>query len=157
MSGFLSKIFGAGVTETVNGIAGVVDRFVQTKDEKAKVMLEIEQVVTQRLSQIEESARSETVATMEIIKAEMAQGDNYTKRARPSVVYFGLFLTFWNYMVLPTVALWAARSYAPVEVPNDFWWVWGGICSAWVLGRTAERIGVKSKVTEVITGNKFRP
>ncbi len=150
MSGFLSKIFSTGVKEVVGSVADVIDRFVQTKDEKQAALIEIEKVVTERLSQIESSARVETAATMEIIKAEMAQGDWFTKRARPSIVYVGLLI-------------YTVNSFAPylglekVDIDENFTWVWGGVCSAWVLGRTAERVGVKSKVTEVVTGNRLRP
>ena len=161
MSGFLSKIFGAGIKETVGAVADVVDRFVQTKEEKQAALIEIEKVVTERIGQIENSARSETNATMEIIKAEMAQGDNYTKRARPTVVYFGLLIIGWNYAIRPFFSITGADGIEvpmlPVALPDEFWFAWGSVVSIWSMGRTAERIGVKSKVTEVVTGNRFRP
>lgn len=155
--GFLSNIFAGGVKDVVDSVASVADRFIQTQDEKAQFTLEVEKVITERLTQIETSARAETTATMEIIKAEMAQGDNYTKRARPTVVYAGLALTLINYVVAPIVCQAISKTWAPPEVPSDFWYVWGGICSAWVIGRTAERVGVKGKITSIATGSRYAP
>lgn len=161
MSGFLSKIFGDGAKGLIDGVRAAADTFIQTKDEKAAFELAVENVVTERLTQIENSARTETAATMEIIKAEMAQGDNYTKRARPTVVYFGLLIIGWNYAIRPFFSITGADGIEvpmlPVALPDEFWFAWGSVVSIWSMGRTAERIGVKSKVTEVVTGNRFRP
>lgn len=146
---FIGDLFAGGAKGIVEAVGSVADRFIQTKDEKAKFELEVEEVITTRLGQIEESARARMNMTAEIIKAEMASGDAYTKRARPTVVYFGLLLIGWNYGVGPML------SHPPVELPSEFWLAWGSVISIWSIGRTAERIGIEGKVTKVITGNNF--
>ncbi len=76
----------------------------------------------------------------------MQSGDNFTRRARPSVVYFGLimialdlFLRVWKGMEVSTL------------LPQEFWIAWGGIVSTWVVGRSAEKRGVRNKVVDFLT------
>jgi hypothetical protein len=28
-----------------------------------------------------------------------------------------------------------------LELPTEFWYVWGGVCSVWMIGRTIEKTG----------------
>ena len=78
MSGLVSKltgIIGNGLIESVGDIA---DRFIQTPDEKAQFKVELERVLQQRDSEVEQTIRAELQAKERIIVAEMSQGDNYT-------------------------------------------------------------------------------
>lgn len=145
----LKDIFLGAGQGIIEGIGNVADKFIQTKDEKAAFDLKVEEIITTRLTQIQESVRTQMTMTLEVIKAEMASGDNYTKRARPTIVYFGLLVIAWNYCILPYFHL------PPVELPGDFWLAWGGVVGVWSAGRSAEKIGVQGKVTSAITGNKY--
>lgn len=150
MMGVLSDLFSGGVKGIIDSVKGAADTFIQTKDEKASFDLKVEEIITTRLTQIQESVRTQMNLTMEVIKAEMASGDNYTKRARPTIVYFGLVVIAWNYCIRPMVP-----GFEPIELPTDFWLAWGGVVGVWSAGRSAEKIGVQGKVTKAITGNKF--
>lgn len=156
--GILDKVFSGGISSIIDSVKGVADTFIQTKDEKAAYDLKVEEVITTRLTQMQESVRAQMNLTMEVIKAEMASGDKFTQRARPTVVYFGLLIIAWNYAVLPMLttvgADGAITHFTPVVLPSDFWYAWGGIVSVWSAGRSAERIGVQGKVTQAVTGNK---
>ena len=88
-----------------------------------------------------------------IIVAEMAQGDTFTKRARPMLVYVGLGAIVYNYCLVPTLMLFMSTPIQPFALPTEFWATWGGTMSLWSLGRTMERRGSRSKVTQVITGS----
>ena len=114
-------------------------------------------------------------AKASIMVAEMSQGDNYTKRARPTVVYGGLVMIFLNYVLFPAVGrgvvLWhtfadqfsveqltaIADATVALPLPSHFWLAWGGIVSTWVLGRTVEKKQVGGKIgqiAELITGTQ---
>jgi hypothetical protein len=107
------------------------------------------------LTKILEAREAELVtAQRDIIVAELQQSDNYTKRARPTIMYAGLFFVLLNHVLIPIanrIMEWrmivADRPvldlYAlkPLELPEDFWWVWGGVCGLYVLGRSAEKGG----------------
>ena len=110
---------------------------------------------------------------MSVTVAELKQGDKFTKRARPSVVYGGLLFVLINYILFPLIARisliicgWGAESEAAVaqctayidtsplaDLPAEFWYAWGGITGTWSVGRSAERIGINNKVTRAITGS----
>lgn len=96
-----------------------------------------------------------------IISAEMSQGDNYTKRARPTIVYFGLIAIGLVHVLLPVLA-WLVLSATgkpltnmpSITLPDEFWFTWGGVCGVWILGRSAEKGGAANKVLGMITGSK---
>jgi hypothetical protein len=146
-----SKILGDAGKGLIDGIGGLVDRFVTTGDEKNQFKMEAAALIAARDAELEQTLRTELEAKARIIEAEMQQGDNYTKRARPTIVYSGLLFTLVQ-MVAP---LFAVR----IEVPDQFWPVWGGVCGLWIVGRSYER-GARAKsngqpankLTKLITG-----
>lgn len=135
---------------------GLVDRFfppAMSDTEKAAAQIQIEQMLEQRETALIDLQRS-------VITAEMAQGDNYTKRARPSIVYFGLAAIGLVHVLLPVLA-WLILTLMgkPIELPaitlpEQFWLTWGGVCSIWMIGRSAEKRGQSGKMLSLITGSK---
>jgi len=118
--------------------------------EKAKAELELQQML-----QVRENAV--TAAQKEIIVAEMQQGDPYTKRARPTIVYAGLAFIFLVHVFIPIAAFFKgvpADSFPALSLPDEFWWAWGGVCSAWIIGRSMEKKGTGGKLVSMITGGK---
>jgi len=116
---------------------------------------------------LEQALAARDQAKAEIIVAEMRQGDNYTKRARPTVVYGGLVMIALNYVIFPVATRLIMAFGSPTEVammrpllepinlPTEFWVAWGGIVSTWVLGRSAEKKamgGNIGKIASLITG-----
>ncbi len=141
---------------------GIMDRFFpkqMTQEEKAKAQMELEALLGEREQKVIESKAS-------IIVAEMQQGDNYTKRARPSVVYGGLVYIGLVHVVFPIVTS-LVQLYCTIKgvqstftlpaltLPSQFWWAWGSVVSVWELGRTWEKAnGSGNKMVDLITGNK---
>ena len=158
-----TKIFDATAGSLIDSIAGAADRFINTGEEKDAHKLKIAALIAARDSELEQTLRVEIDAKARIIEAEMQSGDNFTKRARPSVVYLGLVAIGWNYVLLPTIlriaTLFASNVDASsLDLPTQFWAVWGGICGTWFIGRTAERRAVKqgeepNRLTRLITGS----
>lgn len=125
-------------------------------------------------SALEQSVKSRDAAKGQIIVAEMQQGDNFTKRARPMVVYAGLVMIAINYVAFPFLGRLVALSailftdagiipatitpvLEPLPLPIEFWTAWGGVVSIWVLGRSAEKRGSGGnfgKIASLITGGK---
>lgn len=113
----LSTIFGGGVGEAVKSIGTVLDETMLSNEEKATIQ-------------------------KEIILAELAQDDRYTKRMRPTIGYAGLVIIFWNYGIAPHFGL------NIIEFPEAFWWAWGGVVGVYAVGRSMEKMGVKVGVTQ---------
>ena len=55
-----------------------------------ELQLELQSMILKRENEIDETLRTEMEAQKEALVAELTQGDVYTKRARPTVVYAGL-------------------------------------------------------------------
>lgn len=133
---------GAVVGQVIDGIAG-------SSEEKARARVEIERLVAQRDADIEATLRTELEAKERVLTAELTQGDLYTKRARPTVVYGGLVMIAYNYCLAP------ALSVPRVELPMEFWAGWSGIVATWSIGRSMEKSGTSNKVTRAVTGSKL--
>ena len=156
--GFLSKILGSG--EVAGKILGTVERFAANHLGKKELKLaetqldtEIRKLLIDRDSEIEETLRAELGAKERVLVAELAQGDNFTKRARPSVVYAGLAFVGINYVAAPLAASMFSVAPPVLELPTEFWAAWGGIVATWSIGRSAEKRGVSNKFTQLATGS----
>lgn len=115
------------------------------------------QLAVQELTQQRDAAVLETQKS--VMTAELQQGDNYTKRARPTVVYAGLGFIFLVHVALPIAAFMTGKDMPQLSLPEEFWWAWTGVCGIWVIGRSAEKrgaaqkAGLPGKLTGLITGN----
>jgi len=93
-------------------------------------------------------------ASKSVIVSEMQQGDTFTKRARPCVVYAGLGFIFLNHVFIPVFAFFTNKPTPTVTLPAEFWWAWTGVVSVWMIGRSYEKAGVVNTIVSTITGNK---
>jgi ElaB/YqjD/DUF883 family membrane-anchored ribosome-binding protein len=142
----------AGLGSLVKPIGQIVDSLHTSEEERQKAKYQIEALLQQRDAQIEETFRREIDASKDVILAEMHQGDTYTRRARPTVVYVGLGLFIINYGLLPIAARFHGNDYTPIAFPAEFWWAWSTVVSVWFVGRTMERRGLKTPLLEKVTG-----
>lgn len=143
-----------GIGSVTDFAKGLMDRFWPKKmddGERAKIQLALEEAIGKRETALIESQK-------DIIVAELNQGDNYTKRARPTIVYFGLVVIGLNHIIFPwlgwlLIQIMEKSIELPlIELPEEFWWTWGGVCSVWVWGRTKEKMGMKNKIVDAIVG-----
>ena len=136
---------------SVADLAGtLVKRFFPEKmsdAEKAQAQLNMQGMLQSWENNLLDSQRA-------IMVAELQQGDPYTKRARPTVVYMGLLFIFIVHVAFPIVAYITGKPLPDLNLPQEFWWAWTGICSTWVIGRSFEKTGVKNKAISLITGNQ---
>lgn len=72
MPNIFQKIFSGGAGEIVDKVAGAVDRFVQTKEEKDAVNLELRKIVSEELKAME----AEHTKQLEVYQKEMDSARN---------------------------------------------------------------------------------
>ena len=150
----LSAITGGAIS----AIGDTIKKFVTTEEDRLKAAAEIETILQRRDAEIEQTIRSEIEASKSIIVAEMAQGDVYTKRARPTVVYAGLGFIFLNYVFFPiltwAITLWRGTGVPTpaLSLPSEFWVAWGSVVGIWSIGRSMERRGVGGAIVGKIVG-----
>ena len=151
---WLSKIFGGGIKEVAEALDGVFARWKLDPETAHEHKREVLTTLVSVINGIEKSVQTEIESKERIIIAEMNQDDNFTKRARPMVVYTGLVLAVFE-VISKYVSLWQGVELPSVSslVPTEFWIAWGGICGTWVIGRSAEKRGQQNKIIEMITGN----
>lgn len=133
--GLLSKIIGGSAGEVIQQVGEVVDRFVTTDAEKSAAKLELERLLQKDRERISQDVRSELEAKERILVAELTQGDAYTKRARPTIIYAGLAMMAWNYCLCPLA------GFKELALPEEFWLAWGGVVGVYSWGRTTEKRG----------------
>lgn len=60
-----------------------------------------------------------------------------------------------NYMIVPVIyAALGETEWVTLKLPLEFWATWGTVSGAFVVGRTAEKMGKSNKTTSVLTGSK---
>jgi hypothetical protein len=155
-SGWVGKLFAGGIGTLAEKIGEVADRFIQTKDEKALFQLQMEELLQKAASELEQTTRQELLTRERIMVAELTQGDNYTKRARPTIVYFGMVVIFLNYVLFPFLGQVLVAEFPEFVLPDGFWYAWGGAMSVWSIGRTMERRGAKNNLVGIVTGTDPR-
>ena len=112
-------MFGLGSFEGIMGAAkGLIGAFKLDPSEKKEFEIKLEALLQRRDSEIEQTMRQELQAKERILVAELTQGSTYTKAARPSVVYYGLFAIFANYTLLPCVQWLSGEAPQPLRAAH---------------------------------------
>lgn len=86
MSKILSKLFGNGGVAVVDKLAGVADKFIRTKDEKAEFEKEITQIFIEAEKEMQKNVT-------ERWKADLEHGNWLTRSVRPLVLVFLIIST----------------------------------------------------------------
>lgn len=135
------------IAKGVGAIAGIFKDKADGKINDTDAAVAVEKVRASLTSQVEETVQLEMEAKKSVIVAELQQGDKYTKRARPSIIYFGLLAASAE-AVLKAVAVFGGLPedvILPASfLPTIFWGAWGGVASTWVIGRSVERRGASN-------------
>lgn len=161
------RIFSSAGKGILDSVGDILDDHITSKEEKAEILVKLEQVFQARLTELEVTARAEMESTVRVIEAEMQQDDNYTKRARPTIIYTGLAIAVLKLIVIPFAIVPAflavgdsamveyfdklAVERMPLEV--EFFGAWAVVCSVYAWGRTREKQGDRSAISQAMTGN----
>ena len=148
-----------GLGSAFDFAGGLLDRFFpkqMTESDRAEMQAQLSQAIDERDTKRDEFKR-------DVLVAELGQDDKFTKRARPSIIYAGLVFIFLVHVLFPLLFILIVSfstsdkpmpALPALALPEQFWWAWTGICSVWVMGRSAEKGGMAGKVVTMITGNK---
>ncbi|MBI9061790.1 MAG: hypothetical protein JEZ14_07360 [Marinilabiliaceae bacterium] len=109
----------------------------------------MEQLTQKREGEIEQTIRAELKAQEHILVAELQQGDGYTKRARPTVIYVGLLFILLElfgirHIVLDQLDL--GENALNIIQGSDaifktFLAAWAGVVGVYAVGRSMEKRG----------------
>jgi hypothetical protein len=135
------------VAEMAKGIIDKIFPDRMSEAEKAAAQVRLQAILQERENALIEAQKA-------IIVSEMGQGDSYTKRARPTIVYAGLAFIFMVHVAFPIITYISGRALPELSLPTEFWWSYTGVCGVWIMGRSMEKNGVNNKVINMITGGK---
>ena len=131
---------GEGAGGVVKAIGDVIDKFVETADEKrsaemVKAKLRMQEMALQH--EFELAVREHDIEVTKVagenIRAETMSGDKFTSRARPLFLYICNFILLWNYVVVPLL------GRTPIEFPEPMFWLFGSVMLGYVGARTWEK------------------
>ena len=105
------------VQKVASPIAGLIDDLVTSDSEREELKIRMQEVLQTTLT-------AELEAKSAVLQAELSQGDPFTKRARPAVVYAGLAFIFLNHVLSPIVAAFGGLQIPNLALPGEFWWAW---------------------------------
>jgi len=149
----IGSILGGTIGKAFSDIGATVRSFVTTDGDRMELQTKLEAIIAKRDSEIEATIRTELTVKQKIIEAEMASGDRFTQRMRPTIGYAGLVIIAYNYCAVPTMQLFLDAQIEPFVLPPLFWTAWGGMMSIYSIGRSSEKRGNRSRVTSFITGS----
>jgi hypothetical protein len=143
-----SKLFG------VNDLGDVFSKIVGSFKLPPEKAAELEQLrianagALQKLqAELEEKAQdtlqAEVAAASANIRAEAANGDRFTSRARPAFLYVCYVVLLNNFIVLPYLGTHGGK---PIEFPEALYWLMGSCILGYTGARTWEKIGVPKGV-----------
>lgn len=139
-----------GIGSVADLAKNIINRFFPQKmseSERAKLQIELQGMLQERETKLLEVQKS-------ILVAELQQGDAYTKRARPTVVYAGLAFIFLVHVLFPILSFYTRSEVPNLALPEAFWWAWSGVVGTWVVGRSFEKHGAQGKIINLITGGR---
>jgi hypothetical protein len=147
MASVVSGIFGGGLQGAGQGIAAVINAIKGKNPEDAAKLQELftkhEDTILQVNADLQKAQMEENAALNETaglnVRADAQSGDKFTSRARPGIIWVGLFIMSWSYVVIPMLAIhW--QYLKPVDFPSMFWEVWGIVATGVVFTRTADKL-----------------
>lgn len=136
--GALVSALGSAIGPVFDGLTKVIGEFHMSPEEKAQAQQAIADAQAKAVQAAQDANIQLNTIAGQNIRAEETADDNFTKRARPAVIWMGNLLIFWNYGLVPALLLhWHAT---PVVMPDAFWWTWGTVVTGYVFSRGAEKI-----------------
>ena len=124
----------------ISPVTNMIDQFVTSDEERLEAKNQLEVIKNKALSDIMDYEKTVIDKKAEIMVAELQQGDNYTKRARPTIVYGGLLILVINNVILPWITHFTGNAPPVINIPAEFWYVWGGVTGVYAFKRSDEKI-----------------
>lgn len=136
IGGFLSKILGAGVKETVDSIGNAIDK-IDKSDEKLELQLKYKELLMNMEGAFLEHEGKLLDTKTRIIETE-TKGESWLQRNwRPMLMCICMFIVFNNYVLVPYFNL-------PVTTLDEHIWTLMDLgVGGYVAGRSLEKISEK--------------
>jgi hypothetical protein len=136
LGGFLSKILGAGIKETVDSIGSAIDK-IDKSDEKLGLQLKYKELLTTMEGACIDYESKLLESRSKIIQSE-ATGESWLQRNwRPMLMCICMFIIFTNYVLVPFFRV------PPAVLDDHIWSLMEMGVGGYVAGRSLEKISEK--------------
>ena len=140
MGNVVTNLLSGGIQGAGQGIAAVINAIKGKNPEDAAKLAEIAGRHADLIAQLEaDKHKSDNDANVKLnetagenIRSE--QGDKYTGRARPTVIYAWIAVILYNYIVTGLL------GKQPIVMPDMFWEVSGIVITGYVFARTGDKL-----------------
>jgi len=133
LGGFLSKILGAGVKETVDSIGNAIDK-IDKSDEKLELQLKFKELIVTVAGALIGYQSKLLEGQTKIIESE-AKGASWLQRNwRPMLMCMCMFIIFSNYVLVPFFHI------TPPVLDDHIWDLMQMGVGGYVVGRSVEKI-----------------
>lgn len=131
--GSLLNLLKGPVKETVGAITGVLDKFITDPQERLKAELELAKIEADLQSKLINADVEWAKAGAEVVKAEVNSPSILARTWRPMLMYVGIVLIAYNYLVA------AMFSLPTIPMPDQLWELLKIGMGGYVVGRTVEK------------------
>ena len=128
------KLFAAPVTELVNSVSGVVDKFVTTDAEKLEAQRKMSELQLSFQAKVMDAQAKFAEQQAEVIKSEAASQSWMARNWRPILMLTFTYIIAHNYVISPMFGL------AKVDIPENMWALIELGVGGYVGGRTIEKV-----------------
>lgn len=134
MGTLVGKIFGGPFKEVLDGVAGVIDRFVTTPEEKQKAQIELSKMATDFQLKTLELDKEWAIQQATVIAAEAKSESWLARNWRPLTMLSFVFIIDYNYILSPIFSL------KSLTIVPDMWELLRIGIGGYLIGRSAEKI-----------------
>ena len=136
--GLWDSIIGGGVGKLVKDVVGTFHLSPEAKLEFEREIAAKEHDLARKDKELEgrvmDLQSTEIEAARDVVKAELATGDKYTSRARPTFVYVVLGVIVHNYVIVSYI------GSPPIDFPDQLFDVMTMVLLGIVGGRSLEKV-----------------
>lgn len=129
----LEKVIGGGVSSLVDSVTNLIGKFVQSPEEKAKILVELEAL---RVSE----SQTITEAASRAVETEAKSEDPWVRRSRPTFLYIMYLIIVWNFMLLPLCQFFTGHQISLIELPENLYWLFGSGFLGYVGARSWDKM-----------------
>lgn len=132
--GFLSTIFGGPFKDILDGVGGIIDKFVTTPEEKLKAQLALSQMANEFQLKSMELDKEWAIQQATVITAEAKSESWIAANWRPLTMLTFVFIIAYNYIISPIF------DVTRLEIVPDMWQLLKIGLGGYIFGRTAEKV-----------------
>lgn len=139
------------IADTLKSAFGLVDDLHTSEEEKSSLKIKLQELFNQHQRDVMANYNKEMQSVRDVIVAELNQDDNYTKRARPTVLYLFIVIVMLNYCIFPFINHFTVKPLPLIDLPPEAWQMFQWIFGVYGVGRSVEKMSGTDPVKKMFS------